>query len=315
MEKYISIIVPVYNVESYLDKCIASIVNQTSHEWEAILVDDGSTDNSGAICDKWASQCQQIKVIHQTNKGLSGARNAGINLARGEYILLLDSDDYLELTALEKISSRLHKNKPDILYGKALTVDNNGNKQEKMKYHQFSERVYLGKEYLEKLNNSTSIITFCAQFGVYSRKFLNKNDIRFCEGLIHEDELWTPCVLLKAKTVFYMDEFFYNHYVREGSIMHSGNIEKSAINTIQVCMKLREIYEEYPKKQIKYLRDRLAMLYLRAIPYYPCYKQLIELFGRGFPMKYASSKKNRVKSLLYFVTPRGYCFISKRMRK
>ena len=92
----ISIIVPVYNVEPYLNKCLDSIVNQTYKKLEIILIDDGSTDNSGLICDEYASKDNRIIVVHQKNKGLSAARNVGLNIAKGDYIAFVDSDDFIE---------------------------------------------------------------------------------------------------------------------------------------------------------------------------------------------------------------------------
>lgn len=306
----LSIIIPVYNVEGYLDRCIDSVVNQTSRDWEAILVDDGSTDNSGLICDKWSVQYEQIKVIHQKNKGLSGARNAGIDLAQGEYILLLDSDDYLDTGAVMKITDYINANNPDILFGKAFVVDDSGKTREKVKY-QFAEKLYTREEYLNVLSRSDGNVSFCAQFGIYSKKFLSESRLRFCEGLIHEDELWTPCVLLKAERVFFMDCFFYYHYVRAGSIMHSGNLEKSAINTINVCEMLKKVYSNYPKQKIKYLHDRLSMLFLRAVPDYPDKKYVVHQFGRMFPLMNASSLKNVLKAILFFLSPEVYCVVSR----
>ena len=97
----ISVIIPVYNTEIYLDQCVASIANQTYQDWECILVDDGSEDSSGAICDKWASVDSRIKVVHQINSGVSCARNKGLDVAKGEWVMFVDSDDYVEIDYLE----------------------------------------------------------------------------------------------------------------------------------------------------------------------------------------------------------------------
>lgn len=314
MENILTIVIPVYNVEKYLDRCISSVAAQSSDCWEAILVDDGSTDDSGLICDSWAKKNSRIRTIHQANRGLSAARNAGIDLARGDYIMLLDSDDYLTEDAVKHISEYLGQHKPDVLYGKAWTVDDSGVIKEKVSYH-IDKQIFTGTEYLNQLKKSSGGITFCAQFGVYSKVFLNLNNLRFCEGLIHEDELWTPYVILNARRIFLMDEFFYFHYIRSGSIMHSGNNEKSAINTIEVCERLKELYDSYPQEEILYLRDRLAMLYLRAIPYLPLRGKAIRRFGRVFPLKYAWSVKNRVKAFAFFLSPEAYCLLSKMIRK
>ena len=103
----ISIIVPVYNVQDYLDRCVKSIVGQTYTDTEIILVDDGSTDNSGNMCDKWAERDQRIKVIHKENGGLSSARNAGIDKANGDYISFIDSDDYIEDSMMQTLWNKV----------------------------------------------------------------------------------------------------------------------------------------------------------------------------------------------------------------
>lgn len=105
----VSIIVPIYNVEQYIPKCIESILAQTYRDFELILVDDGSPDNCGKICDEYAKQDSRVHVIHQENKGVSAARNAGISLAKGEYIMLVDSDDFITENMLEKCMTVLQK--------------------------------------------------------------------------------------------------------------------------------------------------------------------------------------------------------------
>ena len=112
----ISIIIPVYNVEPYLRRCIDSVLEQTMQDYEIVVVNDGSTDNSGSICDQYANQYDQIRVIHKQNGGLSDARNTGIKAATGDYILFLDSDDYLDTDALEKLWTGVNKN-VDIIIG------------------------------------------------------------------------------------------------------------------------------------------------------------------------------------------------------
>lgn len=111
----ISIIVPIYNVEKYLPKCIESIINQTYTDLEILLIDDGSTDNSGLICDKYASIDNRIRVIHKKNGGLSDARNVGLDICKGKYISFIDSDDYIELTMYEKMIKIMINQKVDIV--------------------------------------------------------------------------------------------------------------------------------------------------------------------------------------------------------
>lgn len=120
----ISIIVPVYNVEKYLSECLESIQKQSIFDWECILIDDGSKDKSGEICDHWAEKDDRFKIIHQKNKGVSNARNNGINLAQGEFICFIDSDDWIEFNYLENLLSAIEKNADLAVSGINLCFDN-----------------------------------------------------------------------------------------------------------------------------------------------------------------------------------------------
>ena len=126
MENLISVIVPVYNVEKYLDKCINSLINQSYNNLEIILIDDGSTDNCGEICDKYALKDNRIKVIHKKNEGLSAARNLGISISKGDYIIFIDSDDWVDKEILLKLLNLIKKYNSDIaVCDYLLTYDEN----------------------------------------------------------------------------------------------------------------------------------------------------------------------------------------------
>lgn len=144
----ISIIVPVYNVEQYLCKCIDSILMQTFKHLQIILVDDGSEDLSGKICDKYEQKDKRIKVIHKQNGGLSDARNCGLDNASGEYVIFVDSDDYIEKDACAKLIEIASKYKVDIVTGEARVIQNH--KKMTLKNYDTKEIVYLGAVYLKK---------------------------------------------------------------------------------------------------------------------------------------------------------------------
>lgn len=309
----LSIIVPVYNVKEYLDDCISSVLNQPAGSWEIIIVDDGSTDGSAELCDKWANR-GGIKVIHQENKGLSGARNAGIRASHGDYLLFLDSDDTLVENSLEQILFELDKNRPDLLVGKAYSVNKSGERKPKVKYTT-NEGLYSRNTFLYEMIKNPKGVAFCAQYWICSKALIEKHGLRFIDRLIHEDEVWTPQLILTSETIYFMDEYFYNHLIRDGSIMHNDKKEASAQNTIKCCEYLNKLYERYPKNQTKYLRDRMSMLFMRSIPNVGKEerKAIIESFGKNFAFRNANTFRNKGKGLLLLISPDLYCIASKKI--
>lgn len=299
----LSIIVPVYNVKAYLRRCVESVIKQSYSDYEMILIDDGSTDGSGPLCDDLAQQDKRIKVIHKDNGGLSSARNAGIDIAQGKYLMLLDSDDWIADDCLRRFSI-LFSDNYDLIMGRAWTVDDVGNIKDKIKYR-IPTGVYYGPDCMAEL--TAGEVSFCSPFYIYRTDYVNKNSLRFLNGILHEDELWTPIALLKAKTIYISDIYFYYHYIRTGSIMHSSNYQRSAESTLIVCEKLIEEYQFYPEEQIKYLKDRIAMLCMRAFPQLKTADSAIEKFGRTMPWNYSISWRQKTKAMLFAISPNLYC--------
>ncbi len=201
----ISVIVPVYKAERYLQECINSILNQTFTDLELILVDDGSPDNSGAICDEYAEKDKRVKVFHQENRGVSAARNLGIDNAKGEYITFVDSDDYIESYTLEILYYDIISNKADISCAHGRS-----------KYSDTKEALEKSKQIIWRDNDAIkkSLLDHSATYSscrkLYKKEFIN--DIRFEEGRkIHEDSFFVFCCCLK-KPVFVMRNVFVYHY-------------------------------------------------------------------------------------------------------
>ena len=207
-----SIIIPIYNVEKYLEKCIESIINQTYHNIEIILVDDGSTDNCSKLCDKYKKKDCRIKVLHKQNGGLSDARNEGLEIATGNYILFVDSDDYLEKDACEKFSAYTDRN-ADILIGDGIVIDGRCDIGHISETGVFNAHDFLKKSLIA--NRFPKVVWLNA----YRRGFLNDNNLRFKKGILHEDENFTPKVFLCAKTIIYTGINFYNYVC---GIAHQG---------------------------------------------------------------------------------------------
>ena len=220
MSNIISIIVPIYKVEKYLDRCINSILNQTFKDFELILVDDGSPDRCGDICEEYAKKDKRIKVIHKENGGLSDARNAGLDIAKGEFVGFVDSDDFI------------HKDMYMILYD-AIIKSKSDISQCKFKY--FSKEDELNKNIIndgkyEIYNNIDAIEE------IIDNKNLNTNvwnklykrelfrEIRFPKGKIHEDEFVTYKVFYRAKTISYVNKELYYYFSNDTGIMKNLNI-------------------------------------------------------------------------------------------
>lgn len=213
-KKLVSIVVPIYKVEEYLEECVDSILNQSYKEFEVILVDDGSPDRCGEICDRYAECDSRIRVIHKKNGGLSDARNAGIEIARGEYIAFIDSDDYVTPNYLEMMVSTAEIHNADIVQCQnTLQTDNLGTlKYKKPIIYSASNTIF--KEYL-LFNN----IIVCAQQKLYRTSLFR--EIRFPVGRINEDTCTTYKLLLHAERYVCIGNILYFYRIREGSIMHS----------------------------------------------------------------------------------------------
>jgi glycosyltransferase involved in cell wall biosynthesis len=202
----ISVIVPVYNAEKYLTKCIESILGQTYPNIELLLINDGSTDGSPAICDEYALKDKRVKVIHKKNEGVSSARNMGLELAQGDFISFVDADDWLERDAIERIVESIQKYDCDAVIFEYKVVDENNLKQHKN--HAHLQGVMSAEKAVECTISPVSRFVWSK---VLSRKILE--GIKF-DNSIHfgEDTLFACEALSNAKSVYYMAEPVYNYY-------------------------------------------------------------------------------------------------------
>ena len=226
---FISVIVPVYNVEKYLDKCLESLLNQHYSDMEIVVVDDKSTDGSLNIAKKYEKHTNVKVVAKEKNSGLSDTRNVGIKESCGQYIMFLDSDDYVENGCIAKIQGIIEKeNAPDIIYfGYYEEYESTDKQLIKYGYVSAKNRSFTGEKFaLEELKQRNLYAAAC--FGVYKRAFIVENQLYFESGILHEDELWTPQVILRANKVYTSDYVFYHYLRRNGSITRSGNKTKHA---------------------------------------------------------------------------------------
>lgn len=222
----LSIIVPIYNVEQYLHKCIDSLLQQdiAPTDYEILLIDDGSTDNSAQIADYYAEQHENIHVVHQNNAGLSDARNVGIDKAKGDFVMFVDSDDFLEPCVLGTLIKKMKDDNLDILRFNYQNVNENYEPYKPNKTYKpfvdFRDGVCDGQTFL---NQRLGGACYACQF-ILKNKFTHTT--RFMPGRYYEDMLWTPEVLLHAQRVTSVDTIVYNYFTRADSITKSPNPSK-----------------------------------------------------------------------------------------
>lgn len=245
----ISVIVPVYKVEPYLDKCISSIVNQTYKNLEIILVDDGSPDNCPAMCDAWAEKDCRIRVIHKTNGGLSDARNAGMAVATGELMAFVDSDDWIAPDMYEHLYQRLTENGSDIAACGVQMVWEN-----KISPHMLTRKgsCILSREEAMQAIIEESWLKQPVWYKLYKSELVR--DILFPVGKYHEDVFWSYQAVGIAKKVSVSDHIGYYYLQRGGSIMGEGYSLKrlDAVEAkVQRCAYIQERFPELSPLAIK----------------------------------------------------------------
>lgn len=234
----ISVIIPVYNVEKYLKRCIESVINQTIKDLEIILVDDGSTDSSGKICDEYAKKDKRIKVIHKENGGLSDARNAGLDICTGEFVGFVDSDDYVELNMFECLYNDCIINNCDIVFSNKILELDTGNK----KYN-------VNKIFCSKVENKIGamrkiLLTDPAVCDKLFKKELFK-EIRFPVGKLYEDILTTPLLVEKTDKIYFDCRSFYHYIQHDNSIVHSNFTKRKMDYVYNAKFFLNKIEREY----------------------------------------------------------------------
>ena len=240
-EPLISVIIPVYNTKKYLQKCFRSIKNQSYKNLEIIIVNDGSSDNSSTLCEKFKNQDKRVKVINQKNQGLSAARNAGLKICKGDFITFVDSDDAVEDDFIEYLFRLAQKENSDIAICAHKEIKN-----EKIVCDfgkGFSEKTYNQEECLKNMLNEQGFMV--SAWGKLYRKELFKN-IYFPVGKLHEDLGTTYKLILKANKIIYGPKSKYLYYQHPNSIISSGLNEKKLDIITQTDEMCKEILKKYP---------------------------------------------------------------------
>ena len=240
--KLISVVIPVYNVQKYLEECLDSVIGQTYKNIEILLIDDGSTDLSGKICDEYADKDFRIQVIHQKNSGLSGARNKGIDLSSGDYIMFLDSDDYLEKDMLEKLVTTIENLQCDIAVTGTIYCDENKNFLFEKSVKQ--QKIYHKNEQIFNLLTSYEIGTM-AWGKLYNKNLFN--DLRYPLNKYHEDVYLTYKLLDKSKKTVVIPDIGVHYRQIKTSIVHSKFSIKHLDSVEATKQRMEFIEKKYPE--------------------------------------------------------------------
>ncbi len=240
MTDKITVIIPVYNVEKYVGEALDSVINQTYKNLEIIVIDDESKDSSGDICEEYAKKDNRITVVHQKNKGLSGARNTGLDLATGKYIMFLDSDDKFELDACENFYKEIEKTNAEYVVGNYIYIDEDGTKWEKPVFDQDKYKEF--KLSIEDYKNSFFIMNSTVWNKIFRRSFLEELKMKFVERVPAEDAIFTTYCFIKSSQVYYMPKIMYNYRMRYSDSI-SNSCSKEYFMGINKAYKI--IYENF----------------------------------------------------------------------
>lgn len=284
----LSIVIPIYNAEKYLPDCLDSLLQTKGiGSTEILLIDDGSTDGSASVAGKYEKENTNIRLIRKENEGPSATRNLGVSEACGKYIFFCDADDMVVPVLFEKVIDLAAESSEDMfMWDSGIVYDMNdllAKKDEEYFAHYGlpkEEQTYSGKEVMEILIRKGKGFIATVWLGAYRRDFLQENDLKFEKGLIYEDELWVPKVLLAAKTVHYLPEKIYKYRVRRGSITNpeKKDLKKNVEALMYVYTSLYDYYDAVlsgdPLKDI--IEGNLTKRYLHMI-----YKLRFWKYGYG----------------------------------
>lgn len=300
MENLFSIILPIYNVEEYLPLCVDSILEQNYKDFELILVDDGSPDRCPSICDSYALSDTRIKVFHKKNGGLSDARNAGIKMANGEYVLFVDADDLIEKNSLSEVEKVIeYNNRPDVVFLEAKKFYPDGT-TEPMGDGYDIKRIN-GKSHAEVLKFIETMPKFPGSACTKAiKRTLFNDDLTFQMGLISEDNEWSIRLFGKAKKYAYCEVPYYLYrQQREGSISHKTS--EQAINSLITIIDKHSYinpnseYKEFCNTVCSYIL--LVLIYNLGEAEFIDAKTYTKVSSLVWVFKYSKSRKTKITSL------------------
>ena len=261
--KKVSVIVPIYKVEKYLDRCIASICAQTYQNLEILLVDDGSPDRCGEICDKWKEKDDRIVVIHKENGGISSARNAALDIMTGDYVGCVDSDDFIAPYMYEELVQNLEKFQADMIFFRFQNFRSENEINYERTDKESSE--YSIRDAMHWLYASHNDIINMASNKLYRRELFD--GLRYREGILNEDAYIITYILERCKRIVKDDNVLYYRQLREDSIMGKLKKEREEFdrNSLHALFYMRDRVERYRKTEDRELYSKMCMEYLHTL--------------------------------------------------
>lgn len=265
----VSIIIPIYNSKKYLYRCINSVINQTYPILEIILIDDGSTDGSHKLCDDFAKEDERILVIHQENKGVSNARNIGIDIASGKYLLFVDSDDYCKKDMVEIMLEHAIRNKVDAVFCGYVMEYEDGNILNQIVKPKFTGVVSKDEALLHlNLKDSYGCILTNKMFRMNIVKKQGKTEYFNNEYFIGEDIVWESLVIKQCNQIYLCNQPLYYYYMHRGSACHEVRLDLKNYSHIMALKEYIKICEEVDERIADYgrvkLYDHIRKLYMIA---------------------------------------------------
>ncbi len=310
LSNIISVIIPIYNVASYLDRCIESITSQTFDNLEIILVDDGSPDECPALCDAWAEKDRRIRVIHKKNGGLSDARNVGIEMAKGKYILFVDGDDYIAPNMCERLLAAVENSGSDIAMCSFYWDFSDHRKVQSMTLPDGT--VVPRSEILENWVRQCGVEFVVAWNKLYRRElFFMPEHIRYPIGRLHEDEFVSYRLLYAAKKVVFVDEPLYYYVQRSNSIMANYGERNlyDFIEAIRGYIRWADKYAPVKRKLMEYMTMQRILDIIIHSTYILKYshghklsillQEHVKLYVQSFFCNPYASLKDKIKYVLF----------------
>lgn len=267
----LSIIIPVYNVAEFVEKCVNSVLKITNITFEIIIIDDGSTDDSLDILSKNYGSLKNVRIVTRENRGLSATRNEGLSMACGEYVYFIDSDDFIDENGFVSLFKEGEKRKADVIIGNAYQFNNEGfERYPNIILHDvMTDGVDVLSNYYLKCCSSV------VWRSIYRRKFLLFNNLFFLEGVYYEDMEWSPRVLSAAHIVYLSSEYFYYYRLRKGSICLSNYSKKKLDDALFLLHEMKsecshetvnkEVLRVYKKIVYSFLFQSLTLAYMSNI--------------------------------------------------